>query len=111
MRSDEHGDARPPRNGWARVVAGLDPVAVSTSEQSDKREREREREREHEETSDTKHSKAMGRGRRERRLAGKEASSIRGPRDGWVEVLNDFGIKTLMAFVSFPGLRELFRNS
>lgn len=42
---------------------------------------------------------------------GKEASSIRGPRDGWVEVLNDFGIKTLMAFVSFSGLRELFRNS
>lgn len=34
-----------------------------------------------------------------------------GPRDGWVEVLNDFGIKTLMAFVSFSGLRELFRNS
>lgn len=41
---------------------------------------------------------------------GEATSSIRGPRDGWVEVLNDFGIKTLMAFVSFPRLRELFRN-
>lgn len=41
---------------------------------------------------------------------GGATSSIRGPRDGWVEVLNDFGIKTLMAFVSFPKLRELFRN-
>lgn len=50
-------------------------------------------------------------GTRKNKDAGKEASSIRGPRDGWVEVLNDFGIKTLMAFVSFPGLRELFRNS
>lgn len=50
-------------------------------------------------------------GTRKNEDAGKEASSIRGPRDGWVEVLNDFGIKTLMAFVSFPELRELFRNS
>lgn len=47
----------------------------------------------------------------ERRMANGEAtSSIRGPRDGWAEVLNDFGIKTLMAFVSFPRLWELFRN-
>jgi len=45
---------------------------------------------------------------------GEAMSSIRAPRtremDGWAEVLNDFGIKTLMAFVSFPRLRELFRN-
>lgn len=41
---------------------------------------------------------------------GEATSSIREPRDGWAEVLNDFGIKTLMAFVSFPRLRELFRN-
>lgn len=46
----------------------------------------------------------------ERRMDGEATSSIRGPRDGWAEVLNDFGIKTLMAFVSFPRLRELFRN-
>lgn len=52
----------------------------------------------------------MQEGRTDRAEDGEATSSIRGPRDGWAEVLNDFGIKTLMAFVSFPRLRELFRN-
>lgn len=81
------------------VVAGLDCGWL----------REREERRAREPANGRGAEEDDGRGMNED--AGKEASSIRGPRDGWAEVLNDFGIKTLMAFVSFPGLRELFRNS